>query len=250
MLTQEHFLEKAKHISEEAKSRNIELRLLGALAFRIHCPQFGFMQDRLGRVFTDIDFVGRSNQREAIRAFMKDMGFREDFEVTVLYGGDRLTFDEPGGLHSDVFLDALDFCHRIELKNRLHLDFPTISLADLLLEKLQIVRINEKDIIDTCMLLCEHDLGREDRESIDADFVAARCAQDWGLWRTLTINLDKILGRIEQYDLAAEDRERVKDRAKRLLSRIEAEPKSLSWRMRARLGERVKWYKDVDELKG
>jgi hypothetical protein len=119
----------------------------------------------------------------------------------------------------------------------------------MLLEKMQIVQINEKDIIDTIMLLLEHRLGPGDDETINMDRVAALCGSDWGLWRTVTMNLDKV-GRLAQgypqLDPAAKGR--ITEQVVSALGRIEAEPKSMAWRIRSRVGDRVKWYKDVDEV--
>jgi hypothetical protein len=114
---------------------------------------------------------------------------------------------------------------------------------------MQIVKINEKDIIDTIMLLLEHPLGSVDRETINMDRVAGLCGSDWGLWRTVTMNLDKVarlaLGYPQLDDTA---KAHVTDQVVAALGRIEAEPKSMAWRLRARVGDRVKWYKDVDEV--
>jgi hypothetical protein len=42
--------------------------------------------------------------------------------------------------------------HVVKFQNRLHVDSPTIPLAELALEKLQIVHLNEKDVKDMLML--------------------------------------------------------------------------------------------------
>jgi hypothetical protein len=33
-----------------------------------------------------------------------------------------------------------------------------------------------------------------------------------------------------------------------ILKRLNDEPKPLAWKIRGRVGDRVKWYKDVDEV--
>ena len=114
---------------------------------------------------------------------------------------------------------------------------------------MQIVQINEKDIIDTIMLLMEHPLGDNDTETIDIDRVARLCANDWGLWRTTTMNLDKVEKMAQGYpQLTDEQKAHISSQVKAALARLDAEPKPLSWRLRARVGDRVKWYKDVDEV--
>ena len=152
-------------------------------------------------------------------------------------------------LHCDVFFDKLEFCHEIPFKGRLEVDEPTVPLAELLLEKMQIVKINEKDIIDSIMLLREHEIGKTDEETINGERIAQLCCAEWGLWRTVTMNLD----RVAKYTATAEklqeqDRKNIHSKIDKLLRRIEEEPKSTSWRFRARIGEKRKWYRDVEEL--
>jgi hypothetical protein len=149
----------------------------------------------------------------------------------------------------DVFFDKLDFSHIISWNGRLEVDSPTIPLAELLLEKMQIFQINEKDIIDTIMLLMEHPLGNSDHEVINIDRVAELLAKDWGLWRTTTMNLGKVRQMADHYpQLDDKHKVQVVAQVDQALSRIEAEPKSTAWRLRSRVGDRVKWYKDVDEV--
>lgn len=152
------------------------------------------------------------------------------------------------GLHLDVFLDKLDFCHTIPWKGRLETHDATIPLAEMLMQKMQIVQINEKDIIDTIMLLLEHPLGEEDGDVINIGLVARVCAKDWGWWRTLTMNVDKVKQAAGAYELGPEERDRVVAQADAILQRIDGEPKSIGWKMRAKVGDRKKWYRDVGEL--
>lgn len=230
--------------------KHIVLRLIGALAFRTHCPKYGYFQEALGRVFTDIDFAGYSNQYKDIARFLTEMGYEEDKMVTRLFGDFRLVFhEEKFGRHIDVFLDKLDFCHVLPLKGRLEVDKPTIPLAELVVEKMQIVQINEKDIIDTIMLMREHRVGDKDTEIVNGKMIAGLTSDDWGLWRTLTGNLDLTVSYLDKYpQLTDDDRHVVRENIQELRSWIDAAPKSLKWRSRAVIGEKKKWYKDVEAL--
>jgi hypothetical protein len=148
-----------------------------------------------------------------------------------------------------VFFDNLSFCHVIELRDRLEIDYPTVSLVDLLLEKLQIVEINEKDIIDCIMLLCDHSVGEADNETINKNYLATLFAREWGWWRTGTMNLDKIMHFVDGCDqLTDEDKNDVHGKIDALREAIEAEPKSRKWRRRAKIGDKRKWYRDVEEV--
>jgi hypothetical protein len=235
-----------------AGNDHILLRLIGALAFRTHCPQYGYIQDSLGRAFTDIDFVSYQRYFGDIVRLLTDLGYQEDKMVSRLFSEVRLLFhDRQFGRHIDIFFDRLDFSHAIPLKDRLEVDSPTLPLAELFLEKMQIAKINEKDLIDTIMLLREHPIGRSDDETINCEIVCGLTANDWGLWRTLTGNLEVVnefLGAYQQ--LTSDDRLVVRGRMKELRERIDATPKSAKWKLRSRIGDRVKWYKDVEELAG
>jgi len=161
-----------------------------------------------------------------------------------------MIFHDPAfGRHIDVFYNALEFCHPISFVGRLEIEQYTLPLAELLLEKMQIVQINEKDLIDSIMLLREHPLGDNDLETINTTLITRTLSNDWGFWRTMTGNLKLLDGKLEQYDvLTDQDRSVVHERINDLLQKIETAPKSLRWKMRARIGEKVKWYKDVEEL--
>jgi hypothetical protein len=92
-------------------------------------------------------------------------------------------------------------------------------------------------------------LNDSDRETINIQLMASLCSNDWGLWRTITMNLDKVQQLAQGYSqLDAEQKEKVTTQVNTALAQIEREPKSLAWRLRARVGDRVKWYKDVDEV--
>jgi len=221
---------------------------IGALAFWHHCPQFGFIQEKLNRVYTDIDFAGYGKQNDAIRKLFVSIGYDEDLEINAFHAeGGRLIFNNPTShIHVDVFMDKLDFCHPIPWKGRLEVDNPTIPLAELLLEKMQIVKINEKDIIDTIMLLLEHEICGDDEDHINSQHVAKLCAGEWGLWRTTTMNLDKVRDYLPHLDLEDEDKQVVSQRVAELLSAMDDYPKGTRWKLRARVGDKVKWYNEID----
>jgi hypothetical protein len=244
------FENELKRIIAASDEAGILLRVIGSLAFQMHCPQFGHLQAAMGRAYTDIDFAAYSKQTKQIQAMMAGLGYVENREVFISSEGERAIYDKSDiGLHVDVFYEKLDFCHAIYWAGRLEVDSPTIPLTELLLEKMQIVQINEKDVIDTIMLLLEHPLGDEDRETINIKLAAALCANDWGLWRTTTMNLDKVKQLAQGYSqLTPEQKSNVVSQVDKALARLNNEPKSLAWRMRDRVGDRVKWYKDVDEV--
>ncbi|HUH98766.1 MAG TPA: hypothetical protein VLZ89_15480 [Anaerolineales bacterium] len=234
----------------QEENKHVMMRLIGALAFRTHCQVYGYIQDKLGRKFTDFDFVSYPRFVRDVRRILTELGYEEDKQVTQLFGDRRMLFHDPAfGRHADVFYNVLDFCHPLSFVGRLEAEQLTVPLAELLLEKMQIVQINEKDLIDSVMLLREHPIGDVDQETINAAVITRILANDWGFWRTVTGNLKLLDEKLEQYrDLSREDRQVAHGRIRELQDRIEAEPKSLRWKARAQIGERVKWYKDVEEL--
>lgn len=244
------FESEVKRVIDAGNRAGVTLRVLGSLAFHMHCPRLGRLQAEMGRAYTDIDLAAYAGQAKEIKALLAGLGYIENREIFVVSEGKRAIFENPNNhLHIDVFYNELDFCHPIRWDSRLEVDSPTIPLAELLLEKMQIVKINQKDVIDTIMLLLEHPLADGDQEEINIRWIARLCADDWGLWRTVTMNLDKVKKLAAGFpQLADAEKQAVADQVDSALSRIEAEPKPMAWRMRARVGDRVKWYKDVEEV--
>ena len=241
-----------KRVIEVVEAAGAPIRVLGSIGVAIHCPDAKALLPSFERTYADIDFAAyRRNARE-ITAAISSLGYREDREVSITSEGRRAIFDHPTSpqIHLDVFYDELEFCHRIPLAGRLERDRPTIPLAELLLSKLQIVKLNEKDIVDTILLLLDHELGAGDADVIDAGRIATLCAAEWGLWRTLTMNLEKVRALAESYP-QLDDIQRARAIAATidLKRRIDEVPKPLAWRMRDRVGDRRQWWTDVDEVR-
>lgn len=244
------FREEAQRILHAAKQEGVLLRMIGALAFNMHCPKFGYLQEALERRYTDIDFTSYGKQGSKITKLFMELGYQEDFMVRRLFGDVRMLFHENGGdRHCDVFLDKLEFCHDIPFQDRLEVDEPTVPLAELLLEKMQIVKLNRKDVVDTIMLLREHQIGDSDADIINAQHIAQLCSREWGLWKTVTTNLGKIGELTKDIEkLTEDDKTDVAGKIEKVVTRINDEPKSTGWKMRARIGVKRKWYRDVEEL--
>jgi len=221
------FEDELKRIIEASDNAGLMLRVIGSLAFQMHCPQYGYLQAAMGRAYTDIDFAGYRKQTKEIRSLMAGLGYAENREVTIISEGSRSIFENHHNqLHIDVFFDKLDFCHVISWDGRLEVDRPTIPLSEMLLEKMQIVKINEKDVVDTIMLLLEHPLGSADQETINMTHISKLCANDWGLWRTTTMNLDKVAKLAVGYpQLEEAQKSKVVAQVTQALELIAAEPK-------------------------
>jgi len=224
---------------------------MGAVAIRLHAKSMLEQSDALMRRITDIDFVGYSKQANKIEKLISDAGY-DSLKAQITPGllVNRLIFvsKKDPNRHIDVFLNELRMSHTIDYRDQLDKDFPTVSLAHLLLQKMQIVRINEKDIKDTLALLLEHTIGYNDKEMIDDKLIAKTLANDWGFYYTLTTNLEKAKVFLETYQLSPEKKATIKERIDSLLRAIETEPKALRWKLRARVGTKQKWYEEVEEV--
>jgi hypothetical protein len=140
--------------------------------------------------------------------------------------------------------------HVVKFQNWLHVDSPTIPLAELALEKLQIVHLNEKDVKDMLMLFAAHPAGDHDGETINGKYIADLLSKDWGFYYTTTLNLDKIRNGLPRYQplFKPQDISYIQERITTLLGLIEQAPKSLMWKARAAIGTKMQWYNDVEEV--
>jgi hypothetical protein len=251
--TFDEFANEIRRIISVADERNIVLRILGGAAIRMHCPNYSFLYEKLKRVPKhDMDFVTYSKFRPLTKKLFVDLGYEHyvSLMMTGATGKFRQIFnDKEGNRAVDVFLDKMQMCHVIDFKGRLEVDTPTVPLAELLLQKLQIVQTNEKDIQDTIILLREHDIGDTDKDQVNGAYIASVLANEWGFCRTVTTNLPKVKEFAQTYDgLTGEDKAAVLERIERINKIIEEAPKTMAWKMRARVGPGVKWYNVVEEV--
>ncbi|HJZ47718.1 MAG TPA: hypothetical protein VKE41_11155 [Roseiflexaceae bacterium] len=239
--------DEARRIVTAAQARGVLLRLLGGLAVRLRSPSASHRA--LARGYPDIDFVTVSRGSRAVEALLTELGYEPNKEFNLLNGSSRLLFYDPERERQiDVFVGQFEMCHRLPIGERLDRDQLTVPLAELLLTKLQIVQLNEKDVRDVCALLLDHPLGEGDGEAINLARIAQLCAEDWGLWKTVTISLQKVQDFCDAYDLEAASKLTIVERVGILRQALDSTPKSLKWKLRAKLGERVQWYELPEEV--
>lgn len=245
-------VEEAFKLAEKAKAKNVKVRLLGAVAFRIHCSENVGLLDAMDRKLTDLDFVGFSRERNMIESLFAENGYsvQEGSFMDAAFSGNRLIYERrDGSVHVDVFLDRLEMNHTLDFRNRLDLDYPTMPIADLIMAKLQIHEITDKDMKDLTVAFREHELGKDDREKINDQYITGVLADDWGFYYTVATNLEKCVKMmLSREGLSADDRSIATSRMKSLLSRIEEHPKSTRWKLRARIGTKKKWYTEVESV--
>jgi hypothetical protein len=244
------YVRKGLEIVDVAKKKGIELRLLGAVAVKIQCPKLRrFHEDVMERHATDLDFIAYSRDRNKVKKLFDELKYAPIKTVIPMEGRDL--FLESEDVKVDVFYDRLEMCHAIDFDRRLEIDYPAIAVADIILEKTQIVKINEKDMKDLVILFAEHELGSSDNHMINSSYISKILAKDWGFYYTVTTNLkllkDQFLNKWKDPSVQ-EYLDKVGPRVDELLRQIEMEPKSMGWKMRQSVGTKKKWYKDVEEV--
>jgi hypothetical protein len=221
--------------------------MVGGVAVRMHAPEG--IPDSLARVYRDIDVVTTGKGGREAQKFLVSMGYEPNERFNAMNGSQRMVFyDLTNERQLDVFVGEFRMCHRIPIANRLELDPRTVPLAELLLTKLQIVHLNEKDLRDILAIVLEHEVGESDDETINSAYIASLLAGDWGFWRTSKQTIETASGQLVNYELTESEATLIADRLSRLWERIEAEPKSLRWRSRSKVGERTKWYEEPEEI--
>ena len=234
-------VEEAERVIDTAQEKGVVVRLFGGVSFWFRCPSA--KRPPLQRKYVDVDFMGHSKQSREIKQLFVSLGYIPRDKFNAIQGYRRLIFNDMANQRRvDIFLDVFEMCHSFNFKERLEIDAKTIPLADMLITKLQIIDVNEKDLKDMVCLFADHDVGDSDGEMINGNYLAKLCASDWGVYKTFTMNLDRLLGKADDLDLDEETKRTVKDRMSKARRMIEEHPKELRWKMRARVGEKVKWY--------
>jgi hypothetical protein len=183
-------LDEMHRLVEAARANSILLRALGGLAVRVRS---GDIQKFFAREYRDLDFVVADNDRKKIEPFFQQMGYESDRQFNILNGTKRQIYLDPNSeRHVDIFVGNFEMCHKLPMSGRLHLDPVTVPLAELLLSKSQIVELNQKDALDIASLLLFNETGSDDHGRINLSQIAKLCGQDWGLYKTTSINLKRV----------------------------------------------------------
>ena len=216
------------------------LRVTGGVGVALTCVSAS--SHPLSRTYSDIDVVSHAKERKAIIRLLEALGYAADETFNALHGARRLFFwDSTNERQLDVFLDKVEMCHVIDLRDRLQAPGPVLTPADLLLMKLQVVESNDKDLSDIVCLLTDKDFTHGSDVGIDLNYLAGLASEDWGLWRTVTMVAERA-GTWATHTAGLASRDRVQRQVGEFLEVLEAEPKSRAWRLRARIGERKQWY--------
>lgn len=237
-----------KRLIDAASQKQIHLRAFGGLAVLAHSKDPRFFE----RDAPDLDFLIPKTDRQMLEPFFRESGYSPDKQFNLLNGMRRQIYysDKVPDLHVDILIGDFEMCHKLPLDDRLDVDPVTIPLADLLLSKAQVVQLNRKDALDMISLLFNNDVGIERENMIGLDRISALCAQDWGLYKTTSINLGRVEELLGNGELQVTDEERsiILERVRKIQKAFEDMPKSISWQMRDKVGTRVRWYLEVEEV--
>jgi hypothetical protein len=237
-------VDEGRRIAGEAAEAGLSLRLAGGVAVAVLCPSSRVPP--LARRYADVDLVGRGGDGQAIGALFSDLGYTADEQFNALHGRRRLFFwDEQNQRQVDVFLNRIEMCHTLDVTDRLAIVGQTLPLADLLIMKLQVVETNEKDFLDILAMLVDQSFTDDDT-GINLPYIVRLTSGDWGLWKTLTTvaeGADRFARRLPGFERADDTHAQVAQ----FLEALDQSPKSRAWRVRAKIGERKRWYELPEE---
>jgi len=264
------FFDEAMRIIEKSTQAGLTLRVMGGVGIALQCANERNFALKLGRMlegkqeYTDLDFAGLFKERnKLVEFFSGQLGYGKRKTTIATSISQRQIYFHPDGYFTvDVLMDKLLIAnHPIDFRSRLGVDPTTLSIADLLLEKIQMwVSFSEKDLKDCLLLLKAHEVS-EDTDSgnrINAGYIAKLLSDDWGFYHTATTNLQKIAALMRDLDskgqqvhidpsqISAEERAGITTKVERILKSIEDHPKTIGWKARSKLGTRKQWYRDVE----
>jgi hypothetical protein len=236
----------AGRVAAAARAAGVKVKLLGGAGIHLHSASA--RKPPLRRKYGDLDYAIPKKDRKGALILFPALGYEANERFNLMQGDRRLYFyDTEHSRQVDIFIDIIQMSHVIDLRGRLDGDGPCASPSDLLLSKLQIYEVNRKDLVDLTALLLDHPIAnREDDECIDGSYVARVAAGDWGMYRTLQVNVEKLKGTLDELDV---DRDLVRSRLDALWSAVEAQSKPLKWRLRAQVGDRMRWYELPEEVR-
>lgn len=243
----EDVFDEAVRLLAAAQAANLRVRALGGMAIVLHVGEL--LHPAFRRDIRDIDLATRKRDGRQLSEFLLNQGYTANKTFNAMHGARRLLFyDEPNGRQIDVFVGSFEMCHQLPLEQRLEFEPLTLTLADLVLTKLQIVKLNRKDAYDLYSLLLTHEIADHDSEAINAAWIAELCGRDWGLCHTVQLNLNRLRSELDVPELAPPELDTIRGRIDQLEQAIEQAPKTGKWKLRARVGDRVRWYEDPEEV--
>lgn len=235
-------LVEGQSLGKELLARQTPARLSGGVGIALRCPSIARVAP--DRQYHDVDLCVASGATKGVDRLLIDLGYEPATRFNALNAGRQLMYDAPErDMHIDIFIDRLRMCHVLDFRKSLTCSDASLPATDLLLSKLQIVQLTEKDLLDLFALLIDSPVSEDgaDQDRIDVHQMARLCGQDWGWYTTVQKTLEKVIDGASAR-LSDSDRDIVVDQANLIAAALQRTPKSIRWKTRSRLGERVKWY--------
>jgi Uncharacterised nucleotidyltransferase len=243
----ESLVEEAHRLLAAAREREVPLRLLGGVAIQMLLAER--MDERFQRESADLDFLTTRRAGRAVEELLAGAGWEPERQFNALNGARRLLFEDPPSGHKiDVFVESFEMCHALPLAERLSVREDTLPAAELAMTKLQVVSLNAKDRSDLYALLHALEVADHDEDAINAVRIAELTSGDWGLHHTFELNFSRLREGLTEVGLSEQEQATMRARIDTLHEAIEQTPKSRGWRMRARIGERKRWYEEPEEV--
>lgn len=234
-------IEEARRVVDTADSEGLTVRQIGGTA--IYEQSETAREEPFKRPYRDVDFVSHREEEEAVKDLMLELGYESNKRFNTMRPHRLEFYDPENERKADYILDKFRFSHAWSLRDRLEIDHPTVPIEDLLLSKLQIAEISDRDMRDIIAMVNDHPIEEADgTDHIDTEYVADLCRDDWGLYKTITMNMDKVESYLVENELPVEDAT-IADRLGAIRESIETVPKTLKWRLRSLIGERKQWYR-------
>jgi hypothetical protein len=243
----ESLIDEARRLLAAARERDVPLRLLGGVAIQMLLAER--MDQRFQRESADLDFLTTRRSGRAVEELLASEGWEPERQFNALNGARRLLFEDPPSGHKiDVFVESFEMCHALPLAERLTVREDTLPAAELAMTKLQVVSLNAKDRNDLYALLHALEVAEHDDDAINAVRISELTSGDWGLHHTFELNFARLRDGLAEVGLSEPEQAAVRARIDALHEAIEQAPKSRGWRMRARIGERKRWYEEPEEV--
>jgi len=237
-------------IMNHARQLKTNLKLLGGWAIHYTSPLPDNINLILSRKPNDIDIIGLRKDKNQIYQVLKSCGYEPDDKFNAFNGDYRLLFHK-GDILLDVFLNEFSMCQDIDMTDRLVNDHFTISVDDLLLTKIQIIEINEKDLKDILRLVAANNVNPDgyNYNDINLSFVEKMTGENYGFYRSYLQNMRKAKEYLQTLEMEEEEKNKISAKIQKIIDATENSKKSLKWKMRARIGDSVPWYKLPEEKK-
>jgi len=238
----------AVRLLNELSAKGLQVRLLGGVGIRLALAEK--YPPELFRDHDDIDLITTRSDGRGVELALAELGWQPDREFNVLNGSRRLLFYDPDTGHKiDGFVDRFEMCHKLPFTDRFDCCSQTLSPADLLLSKLQVIELNAKDRGDCFALLLGFPIATSTEiDTIDAGWIATLSSSDWGLHHTLGLNFQRLRDGVGERGFSADENRRIEESISTLERAIDEVPKSRKWKMRDRVGERKRWYEEPEEI--